>query len=348
MVVSTYAQMNRHERRTLDSLHKKFADSLKSDIKPYEPHEQEVITAFLKDVARYKRETGQNAYPRVFGAFGEWEGADGFIEKVIESEDGRRLKLWGCSFLLKGVHDRRMIKTLDMGKWLFSEFPRDMIGKEPILRNAIVRLAFFHKKRFILFCDKLMHAVLNRTIALIEIPEKDYCKEVKEIRRAAFWVIHEQYGIEYSKDDLLGGGTNFGLLLMRAIRFIILFLECDTAYLFRIQDAFGMLKSRGIEAFWEGLDILISREVGFEGGIGKKWKFIKLALKFGMWRYPEFKRFLDAFFNELDYEKIKMDDNDKYFSLTYLSYNFGGRTKDDRFAERARIDKERKHVFIKK
>jgi len=32
--------------------------------------------------------------------------------------------------------------------------------------------------------------------------------------------------------------------------------------------------------------------------------------------------------------------------LTYVSYNFQNRSIEERFAERERIDKERKHVYL--
>jgi hypothetical protein len=43
-----------------------------------------------------------------------------------------------------------------------------------------------------------------------------------------------------------------------------------------------------------------------------------------------------------------MDENDQYFCLTYVSYDFGGLDKETRFSYREQIDAERKHVFIKK
>lgn len=347
--------MNRHERRTMESINRKFSDSLVSDVKPYEPHESEVLTAFFKDLKRYKDETGTAKYPRVLGVFGEWEGADGFIEKVVDGEDGKYFKLWGNSFLFKALPDRHVIKVLDIGKSIISEVPRDMIGKNWPLALGTIFMALFQKKRFINFCDQVFDMLLLRVLREIDLPESDYHGQARELRRAALWTVHEQYNLEYPKtvldyqraNEVKYQSNQFGWLILRAVRFFVLFLEVDTGYMFRVQDPFECMTKRGIEGFWEWIDTIISREVAIEG-VGHKWKFIKYALKFGMWRYPELKRFFDGFFNEIDYEKMKMDESTKYFSLTYKSYNFGGRPKEERFAERERIDKERKHVFIKK
>jgi hypothetical protein len=92
------------------------------------------------------------------------------------------------------------------------------------------------------------------------------------------------------------------------------------------------------------LDTLISRETAY--GVGYKWKWIKLALTLTLWRYSEVKEFLYLFFEELHRDRIRMDEGDKYYSLLYSSYNFGGKSKEERYAERKRIDDERGHVFL--
>jgi hypothetical protein len=341
---------NRHERRTVESITRKFQNGLVSTVLPYQPHEQEVITAFLKDVARHQKETGTKTYPRVFGAFGEFIGSDGFIEKVVEKEDGKYFKLWGNSFLLKALPDRSVLKTTDLAKWLLSDFPR-VVGRQFAISLAFK--AIFRKKRFINLCDYVLWTILTRNTMHVEV--KELHRPAKELRRAAYKVIKDQYGLEYgddiveglkSSDNVKYASNQFGYLLLRLARFLTFFLEIDTAYMFRVQDAFGGIKFGGIDAFWMGLDTLIRRETSV--GVGPKWKFIKIALRLGLWRYPELKRFLDAFFDEVDMEKVKMDENEQYFCLGYVSYNFGGLTKEERYAYREQIDVERKHVYLKK
>ncbi len=318
--------MNRHDRRALDAIHRKFTDSLKSDVKPYPKHEQEVLNAFFADVKK-KKEQGIETYPRIASAFGEWAGADGFVEQVYEGDgDGPYLKLWGNTFLLKSVVDVKTIKVLDLSKAVLFIFPMYM-AEQPFLALGMLFTALFTKKRFIGMLDKMMHRVEFNHLNVIEIPEKDYHKAAREIRRAAESVLK-------AKD-----WGYFTPLFKKVIRYIVFFLEADRVYMLRIQDAFA---DHGL---WSGLETLISRET--EYGIGYKWKWILRAFKLILWRYPEVKEFLYLFFDELNRDRIRMDDGDKYYSLSYTSYNFGGRSFEDRMAERERIDKERNHVYIK-
>jgi hypothetical protein len=317
--------MNRHDRRALDAIHRKFTDNLKSDVKPYPKHEQEVLNAFFADVKK-KKAQGIETYPRIVAAFGDG-CADGFIEQVYEGEgDGPYFKLWGNTFLLKGVVDAKTIKVLDLSKAVIFMFPQYM-AEQPFLALGLLCTALFTKKRFIGMLDKMMHRVEENHLNVIEIPEKDYHKAPREIKRAAEAVLK-------AKD-----WGYFTPLFTKFIRYVVFFLECDRAYLLRIQDAFAD------HGFWSGLDTLISRETAY--GVGYKWKWIKLALTLTLWRYSEVKEFLYLFFDELRRDRIRMDEGDKYYSLGDTGYDFGGRPFEDRMAERERVDKERNHVYIK-
>ena len=320
--------MNRHEKRSLQEIHKDFLSNLKSDTKPYSKHEQEVINAFLVDVERHKRETGANTYPRVASAFGEWKGADGFVEKVYEGEgDGKYFKLWGNTFLLKAVPDVRVLKTLDMGKSVIFQFPR-RLAKEPLLALGLIGTMLLTKKRFVSLLEWIMDEILLKNVSIVESMVQ-YHRATLEIKRTAEHVLNAyDWGYCYP-------------LFKKFIHFTVFFLECDRAYMLRVQDAFGT----GL-GLWDGLETLLSRETS--EGIGHKWKFLKLILKLGLWRYGEVRTFLTQFFEQLDYAKIAMDDGDKYYSLSYISYNFGGKSFEDRMREREWIDREREHVFIKK
>lgn len=318
--------MNRHERRKMDAIHRKFTDNLVSDTKPYTDREKEVLTAFLKDVARHKKETGTNTYPRVNGVFGEWVGADGFVEKVYPAHDGdgSYYKLWGNSFLFKVPPERSRLLYLDLAKYMVFGMPREIMAK--YLAIPIGFMAFFRRKRFVEMLDAVMTQIINRNVAVIEIPQEEYHRCARELKRAARVALNAQdYGYFYP-------------LFEKLIHFVVFFLESDTAYMFRVQDAFG--EGNGL---WDGLRTLLERE----NHQMAKWKFIQQVLKLFLWRYPEVRALLDNFFRELNYGKIRMDDGDKYFSLTYVSYNFGGRSYNERMALREQIDNERRHVFIK-
>lgn len=104
--------------------------------------------------------------------------------------------------------------------------------------------------------------------------------------------------------------------------FVILVLKLDNGYRFRVQDALF-----GTDIF-KILKTLIERETA--SGISGKWKFVRILVCLS---YPFTHKQIKQFLQELDYEKIRMDESDWYFCLRFKSYNFRGWTEDLRLAE---------------
>ena len=130
------------------------------------------------------------------------------------------------------------------------------------------------------------------------------------------------------------------------VKFAQLFFYLDNTYRYRVQDAFSEIKHMGdgVSEFFRLLDILASRETSL--GVGYKWAFIKRAMKLALLTSPALRRIINRFIHNLDAEKIKMDDIDWYWCLKFQSYNFRGMSKEWRYAERERLDKENGTIFL--
>lgn len=130
----------------------------------------------------------------------------------------------------------------------------------------------------------------------------------------------------------------------------------DNAYKFIIQDGlsnvkksgfippYGFYEKQGVKEFWRIYDLIISRET--DAGMIRKLRFIGKGLKLAIFTSPALKRIIGKFMDNLNHEKLKMDESDHYFSLRFKSYNISGRTFEDREAEWKRINKEKGHVFM--
>lgn len=313
---------------------KKFTDSLVSDPCTYTAQKERKDERF-KLAQQIRKKLGEYGKVDVIaGVFGEWKGCDGMVEEVIKPEEGGVfVKIYGCSYLYKGYPDARKVHGLELAKFLMSGVLKDIIGKSFIFSGALIFMFLFARKKFIHYADLLFMGILNR-IHWYEIPKNEYNTFVKEIKRAVVVSLKEEHNA-------------WTLLVAKITRFICLFLEMDSAYRFRIQDAFGNVNNSAknkTKEFFRLLDILISRETA--KGIASKWKFIKLVLRGVLLISPSLTRIVKRIISNLDADKIKMDEADWYFCLRYVSYDFGGKDKDWRFNRRDEIDREKGHIFI--
>ncbi len=314
--------------------HSDFIKTLRSDPMTF-TEQQKVKDERFKLAQQIREKIGKDGKVEVIGGvFGEWLGCDGMVEEVIRpNRGGTFVKIYGCSYLFKGYPDKVKVRGLDMSKAMVSGIPREIIGKSIVLSSAVLFLFLFFRKRFIKYAEKLFDIVLERN-AHYEIPENEYNVCVKEIKRAVVEALKKEHNA-------------WTLLVGKITRFVCLFLEMDSAYRFRVQDAFGNVDK--VKDFFGLIDIMISRERS-KGenptNMPRKWKFIKLVLKIILFLSPGLNRIVKRIIENLDADKIKMDEADWYFSLRYLSYDFGGKNREWRFAERDRIDKEKGHVFL--
>ena len=136
--------------------------------------------------------------------------------------------------------------------------------------------------------------------------------------------------------------------LVCVMDFAWLFIESDNAYRFRIQDVIPLVNKEAVKQdvvreVDRILSILIERE-NPSCGIKYKWQAIKkLGIPFLRFN-KDMREFTKEFLLELNFDKIKMDEHDYYFSRRRHTYMFEGKPTHERIKEAYKMDKEKGHV----
>lgn len=275
------------------------------------------------------------------------EGANAFIEEYIYPEaGGTELKLWGISYRLKLSKQGHQLHAFDLAKSMISEIPREVIGENKWLAIPLGLMVLSSKKRTIRMLDRLFTVLITRNLRWLGL-EHGYNPVPREVQRACFAVL-KRYGFDAEtytvftndpeKYDFPAWDGTWQHLMACVSVLVAYFLEVDTAYRFRVQDAFS-------KDLFTMLDTLISREAGIQG-VGHKWQWLKRALRVILWRYPDIDNFIKDVLLEVDAAKMKLDDADLYFCLGYISYNFGGISYEERWRIRKLADKEKDHIIF--
>lgn len=129
-----------------------------------------------------------------------------------------------------------------------------------------------------------------------------------------------------------------------------MFIEFDDSYRYIFQDIIKELDKKSFnknpaKEIVRLYKILLERDVGFSGtkeehGEAMNSRFsgalygIRLALLFS----PKVRRMMKKFVNELDIDKMKLDEGDWYQCLIRANYNFGGIPFSERLGERIATD----------
>ena len=156
-----------------------------------------------------------------------------------------------------------------------------------------------------------------------------YCISVREIHRA-FTVL-----IGRMKDPL------DRKMLEMARNLICMSFEYDSAYRFRFQDIMAETSKEILLADTKGeinrlFEILLAREIEADwmrDKFLKLKKMISLALSFWV-----IKRYVKELIRELDIEKLKPDEGDRYFDLLRKDYDFMGKSLPERIEMRKKIE----------
>src|SRR3990167_856 len=291
------------------------------------------------------------------GVFGEWHGCDGYVEfpPIMPESGGTFTKIFGCSYLFIGYPEILRVRGIATAKFLFSGIITHVIGRSWIYTFAAGFKYLFFRKRFFYDLDYIAFQIKHRVVHTYDMKESVYNEPVKELKRAFKIAADKVFKIEYETHDIevVNDKTKTiieplhlkkvrerrlnpaGYFLSRTATFIFLFLELDSAYRFRIQDAIS-------HDIFQTLDIISKRNVETI----KIFGYIKIGLRVAFMFQPKLKLFFTEFFKEIELEKVKLDEADRYFTLQYISYNFGGKSAEERFAERKKIDKEKNHIFF--
>ncbi len=333
----------------------------------------------LQDAAR----TGTKPHVILLtGIFGELEDCSGVAEEIIETpeqlakhgldpaEGGTFMKIVGCSYLYKGYPQEYKVRGMEQAKGNISSIPRLIIGKSIILSAAVATLFVFFRKRFIHYAHIYFNEIKFRTLPHIGMPYERYGYYVKEVARAVRAALNREFRIDPSiplldlhPDNMVVGKflgflwrrfshLELPALITKALAFVCVFMDNDSAYSLRTRDALGeMDKERarrsGAREFLRILQILADRESYIGRDVRNKWLFIRRCVRVAFWVSPRARRLAQYFLLELNLDKVRLDDADWYFCLRRNSYNFRGIPLEQRLKELERIDKERGHVYVK-
>jgi hypothetical protein len=304
----------------------------------------------------------KNKIDTVYGAFGDVEDCEGYLEKVIESPEGGRMsKFWGCSYLFKGNPTYEMVEGIGFGKAFFSRIPREIIAASFVLGLAMVFLLVFARKRLVHYARVYFGVVCGELVKKAPFDSTKQNTFTRELRRSIDKEIDEELiriGRQRISDgergDLISQGAYLGSdsreeceLIANAAEFLYLFLEYDNAYRFRFQDILECLNKDNLRRhptreIIRLFDILREREYN----INQKWDGLRRIVVPMMVVSPTVRRWVVNILSELDLTKVMLDEDDWYFCLNRHEYDFRGIPYAMRLEERKRVDKEKKHYRI--
>lgn len=302
----------------------------------------------------------------IAGAFGDIANCEGVAEERIHPPEGGTLtKLYGCSYLFKGYPSVEIVEGNGLAKAMISVIPRDIIGKSIPIMLAFGVVYSFMRKKFWHLVNIYISTIYFHGVYKLEYPENHFNKMTREIKRASNVVLDKMLklkNIPESKVSLLNYDYTFPIdteirkkrefieIIAKLIEFICLFLEFDNAYRFRIQDVFGEIDKVGVmksisKEFNRIMRIGIYRE-NKEIGITYKWKFLKVFITLVLFFDKDIRYYVKELFLELNLEQVKLDEDDWYFCLNRIGYDFKGWTYENRIKEKKRIDKEKGHFKV--
>lgn len=246
----------------------------------------------------------------VGGAFGDADGCGGYIED--EGEWGMRF--YGCSRILRGATDPRVIDSVALTK------------------RAI--LSFLRSFPFLLFFPKrLTHWIAEVYRADLGTKEpKQFSRPFEEILRVGGLLVSNLK----NKEDALACLKCFVMLLS------------DSAYRFRFQDIIGNLHKAALGNVRK--EVLLLLHLGFlrernSNGMFDKWN-LAYRLASVVLLVPSARRFVRRFLEELDVERVQIDSDDWYFCLNRKEYDFSGMSYEDRLTEKNIIDAKEGFVML--
>lgn len=302
----------------------------------------------------------------LYGVYGELPGCEGLAEDLINTDEklkqygldpvegGTFIKLIGCSYLYKGDPATEKVKGIEQAKSNISVLPRRIIGASIVLSSALAFLYAFFRKRFWWYVFIFADEIRMKTVRIHDIPEARYNKCEKEIKRAIDVAIRKVFKI--APDENLVEDLDIERIkrnpmpyaIARFVKFFTLFINLDAAYRFPTQDMLGELKKEnakrsGLKEAMRLLDIMVERTTT---DLSVKFRHVKRMLWMAMLINPKMRKLIREFLLELNIEKVGLDEADYYFCLRRTSYNYKGKTLDQRLRELYLIDKEKEHQYV--
>jgi len=299
---------------------------------------KDTLTAEIREQIRREGEIGF-----VEGAFGDGNNMGAYIEKIIENPDGVFTKYLGISNLYNGRVDKEIIDSVAQMKRIFMSTLR-LVAKFPF--------RFSSKRMFRAIVDWIAEIYAADLMGKLPLYQKwnVHSRELIRALCATFdldtdWPEYKDAESPYwaRSVDALGyvrGENN----IREAIYCFVSFLENDNAYN-RVWDCLGEGSKLGVAEPRKEVRRIFDRWLSREHSIDKKVRMIRSAVSFLLWVSPAARKRTSRFFEEMDFEKIRLDDDDMYFNLR-REYDYRGISKEERYALAERIDKEKGHIIL--
>ena len=299
---------------------------LKSVIQIFDDPRKEELD---KKIRKHIQEKGYIKF--IEGFYGDQINSSAYVEEEIIQGGSIFTKVYGCSYLWNGIIDKNRIDKVAALKRVFME-DITFISKIPF----IIPLFFFKKIR---------EAVIERYARIYEADlikvrpqNNEFSRPAKELMRAGYSLLKDisVENINITHKDYLKSRQAHEF-----IDCLIMFIDADNSYRLPVQDIFGELKNPSRKEILRVLDIGISRALH----IKNKLIIIRNVL-FLLLLIPRFKKIAFDFINNLDLEKIRINEADWYFCLGKSGYNYKDISFEDRQAIRQQIDKEKGHILF--
>ena len=223
----------------------------------------------------------------------------------------------GMKYTMKGCVYERELNDLTIVKGFIK--PILFILKDNRLISAIT--LFFPK-----FRDNLINHLIgyiDKTLKKHYSYDRIYCESGREIKKVA--------------DEIFDGEKN-----KKIIEFLTFVWEKDIPYRFKGQDFFDMINRKAVlkdpaEEIRRTLNKVRMREVPQGTYLTKMWDTIGKIIYATLRTNKDFKKKVIKFFSMIDYDKIKMDNNDMYYALMDSHYDFLGLPLSERMKIRENL-----------
>lgn len=277
----------------------------------------------------------------VRGAFGS-SGLQclGVIEDMIKEEGGSLLVRYiGCNYLCKGFLDAKCQQSAYAGKRLLAGFPKLLSSKWLIFwMGSFGSLTYILPKKIrtkilILIFNYLIDAAYQ-PMGWYALAESAYNTPMQELHRATRVFIIKTFKNKQVIE-----------ILEKLVDIICMTFQFDLSYRFRYQDIFPLvnkvwLRENPRKELMRVLKIYLEREINFSN-VRAKWDYLWNKIGIILWFVflsKKRRQIVIDFFDEVDLEKIKMDEADWYYSLDRDDYNHGGLTYKEKMAVSKELD----------
>jgi len=218
-----------------------------------------------------------------------------------------------------------------------SNFPKNIWRSSKLTAFFIGLGWLFDRRGFLKIILEVLKEIEGRVIRGFVIRHKETEIQGKPVEWPETWYNEAEREVERCMVHSAKGEGIWEEIMRILGKFFKIFLYIDNTYRHRVQDCLSENKD-----LFGTLEVLLQRE---HGPINT-WKYTKWILKVGLLTSPALKRITTRFFKNLNRDKIKMDKDDIYWSLTYKSYDFRGLSYEARRAEREKLSRQNKVVYL--